>query len=354
MKFKQLGILVQATLTLCSLPVLAAEGFYTRANLPVQPKSPGSLDRMYSAAAKLEFGDSHCSGTFVSRDGYYLTAAHCIFDCLKDGGDYSEDQYGSSENDTLQKIANPMPKEVNDPKKRLRCPKLSIPSLGLTNPEVVYVGKGVVEADEITLSSVPVDQFNQIIQSDQDFALIRFDVSHTTVPLSCAPTRLSPVQTGEMTWAVGFPGLTHRGFPDPSDPTHKGAPRPKYTPYPLDSDGKTEYVTYGAAEPDFKATQFWQEYLSELPNPQNIISLYSEPSLLITDEDGYSGNSGSGIIDQDGNLIAIFSSASGPGNDPQCFLYLKGAALSIRLSYALPILKAALGTEYDQAFACPQ
>lgn len=305
------------------------EGFYPPSQLP-KKNQPLNLDRAVSASYQLDMMMGSCSGSFISNDGYFLTASHCVELCAEDGNIVK--QY-TGKNPSYEFI-----EYTQRQPKNLTCEVFSLPELKYSKPKLVYVGKGYSGFNDPEIETIPADIVSKFKNDSGDYAILKFDVSGK---MNCIPRAKNPVlRPGDKVWAVGYPGRNAR----------KNG---------MGSDGKTEYISYGTVTSSMKENQYYQEAKFTPQRIELLNSIYdANGTQFFSDMDIYSGDSGSMAINASGELVGVNVAGAIPGGDtdnPPAFedRFLSGTAISVRLTSIESEIRAVAGDQaFEQMFNC--
>jgi len=301
-------------------------GYYQAEQLP-KAHIPLELTRGLGATVRLsEDLDPHCTGALISTDGYVLTAGHCLSSCLLASGDATE----LSDSDLHYKIIR-----FDHQRPNVTCPRIRILELQSSAPRVVYVGRGFSEFDDERLLDFPDPILKQMISLQDDFAILKFDFPNNPPP--CIPMGKSlKMHSGDPIWTIGFPSPTQRS-------NQRG------------SDGISKYISFGMIYPDLSKNQYYREAHFNPALLARAQSFYSNGNQILSNLDTVGGNSGSPVLNQNGELIGV--TAAGAIGDPQevASRYFDGTSVSVSLDSIRQELSQNLGKEQtSQLFRCGQ
>lgn len=299
--------------------------FYTRENLP---KRPHNFERAYAAALRLEemnSGGDHCSAVSVSRDGYVLTNLHCLKNCLSDAGKALEEI--TEERYSIQKPRKQNPKGVV-------CDNLAWDDSdgnAHAGGRVVWLGRGSQTFSDADVEAIPDAAFRDVVAHHDDFAVLKFDLPDHT---ACVPVSAAPPRAGGTVWSLGYPNFSTRGDG-------------------YDSSGYKKHVSFGAVTADIRTDAYLSGVIKTERQWRRLESAYGQPHILLSIVDSMHGSSGSMIVDEEGELLAIHYSATSPSAE-RMKADLGANGLSIRVDHIREELKAGLGAEASRKiFNCP-
>jgi hypothetical protein len=309
--------------TLLTAPAQGA--FFLPENLP---ERPDHFDRAFAAAFRLEkFNNGgDCSAASVSSGGYALTDLHCVAQCLKDQK-WAErgllrEQNGEGYGVLAISRQAPEDLECGGMFQTFGEETFSVPM------RIVWLGRGKETFTEESVSSLPEEAFQAVRGNQDDFALVKFDFPK---PVACVPPSRTPVKPGDRVWAIGYPSFTMRydGF---------------------DSSGYKKHVSLGRVLSGPREDAFLKGTISEASAWKRLESIYSDEGIFLSDMDVMPGNSGSMVVDSDGNLAGIVYGTVRSSEKK----YLGGSALAMRMEAILKELKEGLGeARLAEIFDCP-
>lgn len=267
----------------------------------------------------------HCSAVSVSRDGYVLTNLHCLKNCLADAGKPLEEITG--EHYSIQKPRKQNPKGVV-------CDNLAWddsdgnPHLG---GRVVWLGRGSQTFSDADVDLIPEDAFRDVVAHQDDFAILKFDMPAQT---TCVPLSAAPPRAGGTVWTLGYPNFSSRGDG-------------------YDSSGYKKHISFGTVTTNIRSDAYLAGLIKTETQWRRLESAYGQPHVLLSLVDSMHGSSGSMIINEEGELIAIHYSATSPSAD-RMKTDLGANGLAIRADHIHAELSAGLGeAAARRIFDCP-
>lgn len=302
--------------------VTAEGGFYSASQLPLKPKN---LDRALDASLYLEREGSWCSSAALSRNGYVLTNIHCILGCL-------------SIHDALMEAAQGTRIEGyrTIPERAQGRICTGIEAEGMRNPKVVFVGQGFAEFDDRKVLEIPRELLREAKRTNEDFAILKFSPPRSSHQRpGCIPASRNALAVGDRIWVVGYPdrNLGRDGY---------------------HSNGVSEYVSYGSVSNSIRENAFFLKSRFSQRQIDLLEEFYSLPHQLISDADSFPGNSGSMMIDQNGELVGVLSAAAVPTSEAIQTQYVANSTVGVRISHIMRRITEELGAPMtEEIFSCP-
>lgn len=324
-------------------------GFYSPSKVPVKPKN---YNAVVAASEKLNSDTGKCSGSFISRHGHFLTAAHClsifagypkelgvVVTKSKDSVTYYPgDTHGGavytfthySKRTPNYDSYTPMFPEDRD--------TVGYRVIGKEKKygaaKVLLVGRDEFSFhdDFVGTKSFPSELFEEKLGTDFDYAIIKFPKAKN---VACVPLSNRDAKPGESVWMVGHPAKNSR-------------------PNGLGSDGQHEFTSYGKVVKDIFQNDYFLEnnYSSERLDLLN--RYYAAPHKIVSNMDGFPGNSGSSIVDSNGKVVGVMNSGAMPHFYWNKDRYIKDSAVGVRSSVIVNDIKTYLSAaEAKQIFDCP-
>ena len=272
-----------------TLPAVAEEGFYRINELPVGSRPhPGVLERASLASFKVEIGKglvSNCSGQFISRDGYFLTALHCmdlnpeVWNAL--GANRQKDGDIS-----WMTIRNQSPENVS---MHFRA---EVPGIGLVDrpARVVVLGKGFTAGFPEYITEKGWDLSPASIQLvreySEDFMILKVDLDGKHAP--CMPVSDRAPKARDRVWAIGYPEAAKR---------LNGK----------NSDGESQYVTFGSVFSSYRSNfQLKSLGLSEAAFAE-LDQMLISPGRFLHNADAWVAMSGGMVINDSGEMVGTIA-----------------------------------------------
>ncbi len=305
-----------ALLTLISLPSQAK--FYPTDTQEIS--IPSGVQTAINASIKYSFEydnhSAHCSATVISPEGIILTARHCIDSCLKEKRRIKNISIGPNSRDEYL---------VYDHAPGDQCPIL-LPTGENTaiyaSAEVLALGQAEIPNPLAVRFDVPEKYFTLLDHGiaflSGDFAILRVPELKGSV---CAPVSEKEIKPGTKIWTASYPG--------------------KSTRLDHNSDGINKFVSYGEAKESTLTGEnpTVLEIVEAAKEHPELLDIFRDsfdlPHLIISDVDFIGGSSGSGLFDEEGNLVGLNSSGSSTPSK-----YYKDTSISLRLSWIRAVLEA--------------
>ena len=293
------------------------EGFFYPGDLE---HAPMGIEEAYSAAVAfptgMANGFSNCSGAYISPDGYFLTAYHCLLSALK-----LESRYRKQLADKAEVFVAP-PKEI--------IGKSYYDFFTGFSATVAAVGKGFGQFDERIVHAYEpsvLEDIKKVIGTD--WAILKVNAIENHACLAAADA--TPVED-DYAWAIGYPAPTQRN-------------RGEIT------DNQKKLVSFGRVAFSAEKTEFYQT-LQPL-NRQLVLQFWRDlvdrSEYFIVDSDSQGGNSGSAVINGHSELIGILVQGLLPS---QSIAYKKYHIYSSGI-IDLQFVRQSLGREaFDRFFTC--
>lgn len=282
------------------------------------PAKPNRLENAIPATGWIKSSrtEDKCSGFFVSEDGYYVTALHCLEECLRINDQYPHsdpsndyDHPGPIQSSEFHKIFQVSPLSA---KKQIVCPDLHMTFPGgkwetYGQAEVVAIGQGWATVKNDGIDQLSEKEFELLKQSIDDYAILKFKVDRKLNCLSIGslPNAEKPI------WTLGFPTLTSReeGF---------------------NSDGRSRYSSIGNTRSTILEDTFLQSLEMTPLDWSRQQALTSHPKYLLMTNDVVSQMSGGAVLNEDGNAVALIYSSTARDSLKLPFW---GTGLAMRLDY---------------------
>lgn len=302
---------------------LAEAGFYKESTLP---EAPQQVRGLFAASVELETEFARCSGAMISPDGYVLTAAHCIWDCLVE---QKKARRYRTESAYTVVSASPTP--------GISCP-IRLRDYGATTARVELLGRAqvLVNFELLAKNRDEDDAVMTMAAFDEDFAVLKFQLPRAAACVPLAPARPNP---GERVWALGYPSTTVGG-------------RGKFEA--LSGD---EYISYGRV---FERLSDLALDSSEKIRGAERFFAANHNAYLFTSADIYTGSSGGMLANPAGELVGTVSQQICPQRSNQltekksCYNnYIDGNMQAISAHHVFDRAQISLGQgRADQIFGC--
>lgn len=275
-----------------------------------------------------------CSGTFVSNDGVFITARHCLQTCLEGLGAVVVTPTSEVPNSEYMQID---PERVRGKKCRtlFALSDISVP----VTAEILATGMGDIMNPVSTIAGNP-EKYFQLINSgigpgSGDFIILK---AETTKMLTCVPLATKVPTPNDRIWTFSFPSKTNRGDG-------------------FDSDGTSLYISYGAVRsghadsgypPLIQSSQTFKKGLNEETATAFLKALFDLKYSIWSDLDTVSGNSGGSILNADGELVGINTmSYSNPAT------YYPGSSVGLNIEWIKSDIKFLYPElDFDKTFNC--
>lgn len=310
---------------LISTPSPADEGFFSSQKLP-ENKTPLNLEKTLAAVIPVNNvvgkGRGNCSGSYISNDGYVVTALHCVSQCLSEQGLLINDKSYSPRYE-IQETQKPWPSLVT-------C-QFDFNGT-LKSAKVVLVGKGRAVFDEDQLGDYSDNERQSFLEQSQDFAILKFE------DLSVPCLQRSPITpaAGVTLWQIGFPTKSKRSAES-------------------NSLGGIKEISVGSVYKKYLENLELRERLQSWPqSSRDFLELYfSLPGILLTNVDSLPGSSGSGVVNASGQIVGIMTSVMLKNPRGQIDKYIEPLILNIGVEHIYSQVKSELGSvKAEEIFSC--
>ncbi len=254
------------------------------------------------------YAQQNCSGTFISTDGYYLTALHCIGPVLEKmkkakvlSWPLTTEDPGLNANFAARTIVPILPLDKNMKVSSTADPSMSAKLMGIEDGEPLIAAIGTsgftIRPSIEHWSEYPESMRQFFILNDMDWVILKYDLKDKKVPC----TRLANLNSnfGDPLWAMGFPA---KDISQPSEFSNKnrelfvslGHHRKDYTELAPHLGFIGEYIHDS------------EYFISHLATNQ---MLNNELSIL-SDHLATAGMSGGPLINEEGELTGVLFEAS--------------------------------------------
>lgn len=288
------------------------EGFFWPDNLD---KKPEGIKNAYDASIAFPLGFSNCSSSYISPDGFILTAFHCLISGM------GLDSYRQELADGAEMYLVPQQEVIG---------KKYSHFFDQFNATVIAAGRGFGQFDERKVNKFDPSILKKVQDvTGADWAILKMDgVSNH----ACLKTAASTPVENEYSWVIGYPGLTKRKIGEATNNWKK-----------LVSYGK---VAYSAEQSGYYKTleesnrrlslDFWKV-------------LIDRGEYIVTDSDVQGGNSGSPVINDRSELIGLLVQGLIPDQSISYDNYNTYTAGVIQLAF----IRKSLGEEkFKKYFTC--
>jgi hypothetical protein len=232
-----------------------------------------------------------CSGTFVSNDGVFITARHCLQSCLVDLGAVVVTTTSSAPNSEYMQI-DPDKIRGNTCKMLFDLGDITVP----VTAKILATGMGDIMNPTATLAGNP-KKYLELIDSgigpgSGDFIVLKLQTSQT---IACVPLATKAATPKDRVWTFSFPGITNRGDG-------------------FDSNGTSLYISYGPVRgghadseypPILKSSQEFRQGVTEDVANYFLKVLFDLKYAIWSDLDTTPGSSGGSILNEGGELVGI-------------------------------------------------
>lgn len=299
------------------------------------PSKPSHLDNAIKATTYIRAYSTSdkCSGFFVSEQGHYVTALHCVSECLRKNHLFSNsnpnnewDRPGPADQSEFHKIFNT---KKWDLKNSIICQdiKLTIPEGWelYSSPKLLMVGRGWATIKTKDIDQLSETQFELLKNGIDDFAVLKFE---THRPMECLKVSKKN-RPRDLVWTLAFPTDTHRkeGF---------------------NSDGRSRYGSEGVIRQSLKEDDYVQTLEMTELDWKRQLELTGNSRYLLMTNDVVSQMSGGAILDDEGEAVGIIYSSNAKDS---LTLPFWGTSFGMRLDYVQARTTEALG---ENIFTCRQ
>jgi hypothetical protein len=252
------------------------EGYFGLSEFP-------DLKHPWNCSSSIETADGgRCSGTFISAEGHFLTALHCLGKWLTDLDlAVVEERPGAIK---IMKVHNQNP---------LSMAKASGFYLGdrpaVRDPWLYRLGRGIQYLEAEHISRLADGEIDEINWGYDDWAILKFELRGEQVPFArIARHRLA---AGEPVWHISKPYANRRG-----------------------SDGSTKYITSGEVIGLAQSPAFARRCCDGCARDK-LLHYFGSNRVFATVDFNY-GSSGGGLFNQAGELIGLNAiSLHDPGSE---------------------------------------
>lgn len=301
------------------------EGFYTQNDLSNQTK----IVQATKAVHKLEELSNSCSGAFISSEGHFLTAIHCIKFCL-DSEKLADFETGSFPKYKITRIKENTIGKI--------CPFIKIKSLNLEGAQIAAIGSGYSLFDEAFFPYYDEMVLNNFSKYFEDFVVLKFNI---TKPVSCLNLSEAEPLNNDILYSIGYPGQNTRS-------NGKG------------SNGNQQYITIGQKTNSINESTVVQNLkllASEPINKEQFADLLAkqllQSGILLLDNDNFPGMSGGPILNNKGHLVGVDFANMGVSSTINQSQYFKFSTLGVSISRIRNSIELSNSSAYfNKLFKC--
>lgn len=322
---KSFGVFAVSTALGCS--VLAAEALsseFQDLETVDAAHRPAIFDKVRGATFQL---DGKCTATFVSNDGYVMTAMHCLNGLVD--REYLEDMKFVLYTSNKEAIGHKYMVNISFEGKQSEV-----------RATLIETGKGFVDQiNPIYAFTKNSEKYLDIMEEKyyaaEDYAILKLDLENTP----CLPVASKPAAVGDFVWSIAYPARFS---------AIKG--RPLWT-------GKSAAFTSGRVTNGLLENASLAERLKGTSPEYQQAYLSVEGATLNEDNltasvDALAGASGGALLNGDGEIVGIYA-ISQPLTGSAWDGYISGASVFANAQAAVQKLKASLGEEQvAKIFSC--
>jgi hypothetical protein len=231
-----------------------------------------SAQNFYHSVVKLESEEgSICTGSFVSNDGYMLTAGHCLQTCLKDLSGTKNLNSGNLYDINLydQSLL-----------KGSVC-ELRVKQLGFKRAKIVFIGSGTAGFEDDHIDGISKEVRSKLSHL-LDFALIKFETKTKTKCLNVATDK---IMKGDEVMSIGHPGRADRKANS--------------------SNGISKYFGFGEISDSLMDNELYKEKGFSTEKILMLEEAYNLDHYFVTSADLVPGYSGGPTLNLKGEIIGV-------------------------------------------------
>lgn len=310
--------------------------FYKAESTPIIPRN---FARAVAASVRIGASGETCSASIISKDGYAVTAAHCVDKCLKPSWNYqpkiqvewpSRGEKGSVYEG--MRVLEQVPSRLDCPTHMLNG--YYVWDFDLTNPKIIWLGRGYLYGDEKQIAKLSPAEFSGIQDLTEDVAILKYEFAGGKRDIPCVPVVDAKPRSGAPLWAIGHPvqgpGYDHNGY---KEYVSLGRTRASITQDPV-------LLRYAAEIDAADQAPFWSYQKA----------LWQKDSLLLSSLKAAHGNSGGMIVDENGELAAVLFSIIKTTQ-----IYNASTVIGVSLPHLRERLHSAFGrAKTEEIFNCPR
>jgi hypothetical protein len=293
-----------------------------------QAQAPQSLERAKLASVSI----GGCMGTFISNDGYMMTALHCVtaFPIFEDVPE-KEFQTDLLRTDPAKLRLHPtIAGQIGAPTQPARAGQ------ALEKARIVAAGKGFFSTSLDNFADFKKDsrKYQSLMAAGygipQDWAILKVERTNAV----CVKTNPSALLPGQSVWSVNF------------STREKGSAK----------DGRSlQFFSSGRVTRGIQDSSAFESW-SQTQSSQRAVALYqsvmNRPGSYASTVDAIPGSSGSGLLNADGELVGVISDAEWLGQDGYAYP-VTGSTQGATLQSILPQIQEQLSAqEFAEVFNC--
>lgn len=285
---------------------------------------PAAFEKVRKASFQIGRG---CTATFVSNDGYVLTALHCLQ--LDLSSKFQRETFNDMKFSILkfdqQLIGHTFDTTVFDGE--------SSKDVQFT---VVATGKGFFGSiNYIAAFKANPEKYYDVMEEGygpaEDYAVLKLNLENTP----CLSLATEPVEVGDFVWSIGFPIRVAIGGRPLWSGKHEAYSSGQITNGPVD-DEINKINLEGTSE------EYQKAYLG-------VVGAISNEETLTASVDGLGGGNGGSVVNKKGEIVGVLSMTA-TANKKR---YYYGTTLMNKVFTTVPKLKAKLGEErVKEIFSC--
>lgn len=247
-----------------------------------------NLHQTMQSVMRLEFPNGSCTASLISNAGHVLTNAHCLRDCIQMNGVLNSLVQLIQTND--YKITEYSREVLN---KNITCTEYYTHThkntLKYQYPKIVWVGKGHSSFRDASISNFPQNVLDKIRDNKVDAVVLKFELQDGVQKAPCLKIKMDTDRIHKMNeiWTMGYPDYTSRydGF---------------------DSDGYSAFINSGFVIPSITMDKYFQSQKLDKTFYELQKKIHDQKFIIKSSLDGYIGSSGSPILNNKGQLSALF------------------------------------------------
>lgn len=298
---------------LLSFAAYAEEGFFTD---PSQHDKWNIFTKANFEKSVVKLEDRSggtCTGSFISNDGYLLTAAHCLEKCLEG--------IKGTKNRSFDPLYNISLYDHSLLAGRICAVRVA--ELGLRKASIVYIGTGSAGFEDNHIEKIPSD-IRTVLSGILDFAIIKFDTPKRT---KCLKLSSETPFFGDEVMSIGHPGKARRRTNS--------------------SDGRSKYFGFGQIRDGLMSNAIYTESKFSSEKILMLEEAYNLQNYYVTSSDLVPGYSGGPTLNLKGEIIGVNTNlASFADYDLR---YVADSAIVMKTSTLKNILSE---EQFEKYFSC--